>query len=124
MFYARPERPGGTIGRQQRPLHLPVQNSLGPTAMTHVSFTDLRRNMASHFDRVSEDREPLVVTRTGGKGNLVVISEQEFAGWQETVHLLSSPKNAARLMASIRQAKADMARERTLRIPERRAAEA
>lgn len=92
--------------------------------MTHVSFTDLRQNMASHFDRVSEDREPLVVTRTGGKGNLVVMSEQEFAGWQETVHLLSSPKNAARLMASIRQAKADMARERTLRIPERRAAEA
>jgi len=31
----------------------------------------------------------------------VLISESEFAGWQETVHLLSSPKNAERLLASI-----------------------
>ena len=65
--------------------------------MTHVSFTELRQNMASLFDRVSEDRDPLVVTRSGGKGNLVVLAEDEFAGCQETVHLLSSPKNAARL---------------------------
>lgn len=82
--------------------------------MAHVSFTELRQNMATYFDRVSEDREPLTVTRTGGKGNVVVISEAEFAGWQETVHLLSSPKNAARLMASVRQTKAGTARERPL----------
>lgn len=87
--------------------------------MTHVSFTELRRNMATLFDRVSEDHDPLVVTRSGGKGNLVVMSEDEFASWQETVHLLNSPKNAARLIASIRQAKAGMARERTLLPPEK-----
>jgi antitoxin YefM len=82
--------------------------------MSHVSFTDLRQNMASYFDRVTDDREPLVVTRQGGKSNLVVMSEAEFAGWQETVHLLNSPKNAERLMASIRQVKAGGAREREL----------
>lgn len=71
--------------------------------MAHVSFTDLRQNMATYFDRVSDDREPLVVTRQGGKGNVVILSEEEFAGWMETVHLLSSPKNAARLLASIRE---------------------
>jgi antitoxin YefM len=60
--------------------------------------------MASYFDRVSDDREPLVVTRRGGKGNLVIMSEEGFAGWQERVHLLASPKNADRLMASVRQA--------------------
>jgi antitoxin YefM len=73
------------------------------TFMAHVSFTDLRQNMASYFDRVTDDREPLLVTRQGGKGNVVILAEEEFAGWQETVHLLSSPKNAARLLASIRQ---------------------
>ncbi len=85
--------------------------------MSHISFTELRQNMAGYFDRVIADREPLVVTRTGGKGNVVVMSEDEFAGWQETVHLLSSPKNAERLMTSIRQAKAGGARERSLLAP-------
>ena len=82
--------------------------------MSHVSFSELRQHMARYFDQVSEDREPLVVTRQGGKGNLVVMSEAEFAGWQETVHLLSSPKNAERLAASVRQARAGGAREREL----------
>ncbi len=80
--------------------------------MAHVSFTDLRQNMASYFDRVSDDREPLLVTRQGGKANVVILSEEEFAGWQETVHLLSSPKNAARLLASIRQLDAGQGRSR------------
>jgi antitoxin YefM len=82
--------------------------------MSHVSFSELRQNMAAYFDQVADNREPLVVTRTGGKGNVVVVSEAEFAGWQETVHLLSSPKNAEILLASVRQAKAGMAREREL----------
>jgi antitoxin YefM len=85
--------------------------------MGHVSFTDLRQNMASYFDKVTEDREPLVVTRQGGKRNLVVMSEDEFVSWQETVHLLNSPKNAERLMAAVRQVKAGGARERELRVP-------
>jgi antitoxin YefM len=86
--------------------------------MSHVTFSELRQNMAGYFDRVSEDREPLVVTRQG-KGNLVVMSEKEFEGWQETVHLLSSPKNARRLMESVRQIQANGARERDLLIPEK-----
>ena len=82
--------------------------------MAHVSFTDLRQNMARYFDRVTDDREPLLVTRQGGKGNVVILSEEEFAGWQETVHLLSSPKNAERLRASIRQLDAGQGRLREL----------
>ncbi len=35
-----------------------------------------------------------------------MISEAEFAGWQETVHLLSSPRNAERLLRGVRQAEA------------------
>jgi PHD/YefM family antitoxin component YafN of YafNO toxin-antitoxin module len=31
--------------------------------MRHVSFTELRANMAKHFDRVEADRAELVVTR-------------------------------------------------------------
>jgi antitoxin YefM len=86
--------------------------------VAHVSFTELRQHMARYFDRVSNDREPLFVSRQGGKGNLVVLSEEEFAGWQETVHLLAGPANAARLAASVRQARAGGAREHALVLPE------
>ncbi len=70
--------------------------------VAQVSFTDLRQNMARYFDRVTGDREALLVTRQGGKGNVVILSEAEFSGWQETVRLLSSPRNADRLRSSIR----------------------
>ena len=85
--------------------------------MSHVKFSELRQNMASYFDRVDADREPLVVTRSGGKGNVVVLSEAEFAGWQETVHLLSSPKNARRLLQGVRHARAGKAKPRALLTP-------
>ena len=87
--------------------------------MTTVSFTDLRNNMATYFDRVADDREPLIVTRPGGKENVVVISEVEFAGWQETVHLLSSPANAERMARSLREVRAGGATERDLIMPEK-----
>ncbi len=82
--------------------------------MSHVTFTQLRQNMATYFDRVAEDREPLVVTRANGKSNVVVMSEAEFSGWQETVHLLSSPRNAERLLRSVRDAEAGRTIEHAL----------
>jgi antitoxin YefM len=66
----------------------------------HVNFTEFRQNMASHFDAVCESRAPLVVTRQKGQA-VVVLSEEEFEGMQETLHLLKSPRNATRLMKSI-----------------------
>jgi antitoxin YefM len=74
--------------------------------MTHVSYTDLRQNLSRYLDEAVDARAPIVVTRQGGKGNVVIISEAEFAGWQETVHLLSSPRNAERLLRGMRQAEA------------------
>jgi antitoxin YefM len=43
-----------------------------------------------------------------------MLSEDEFAGWQETVHLLSNPANAERLLRSIRAADAGATSERRL----------
>jgi antitoxin YefM len=74
--------------------------------------------MARYFDAAVANREPMVVTRQGGKGNVVIMSEAEFAGWQETVHLLSNPANAARLTESIRQAQAGAVHEKTLVSPD------
>ena len=85
--------------------------------MTHVSYTELRQNLSRYLDETIETRVPLVVTRQGGKGNVVLLSEDEFAGWQETVHLLSSPRNADRLLRGLRQADQKMLPERELLAP-------
>jgi antitoxin YefM len=82
--------------------------------MGHVTYTDLRQNLARYMDQAVDDRVPILVTRQGGKGNVVILSEQEFEGWQETVHLLSSPANARRLLESIREADAGLTTEREL----------
>jgi antitoxin YefM len=58
------------------------------------------------LDEAVETGTPIVVTREGGKGNVVVVSEAEFAGWRETAYLLSSPKNAERLLHDVRRADA------------------
>ena len=82
--------------------------------MTCVSYTDVRQNLARYMDEAVDSHAPIVVTRRAGRGNVVMISEEEFEGWRETVHLLSSPRNAARLMRSIRQIEAGHGREQTL----------
>jgi antitoxin YefM len=80
---------------------------------THVSYTDFRERLAAYMDQVWDSRAPLHVTRQGGR-TVVVISEEEFNGWMETVHLLRSPANARRLLASIGSANARKLREHGL----------
>ncbi|MEA1677140.1 type II toxin-antitoxin system prevent-host-death family antitoxin [Nitrospirillum sp. BR 11163] len=73
--------------------------------MSHVSYTEFRQNMKAHLDAACDSRAPLVVTRQGGR-SVVVIAEDEFNGMMETLHLLRSPRNAERLLASIAAADA------------------
>jgi antitoxin YefM len=87
--------------------------------MTPISLTTFRRNLARYFDQVTETGEPLVVTRQAGNGNVVVMAEADFRGWQATVHLLSSPKNAERLIESLRQIRAGSSPEQELVRPTR-----
>ncbi len=82
--------------------------------MGSVTYTDLRANLARYMDQAVESRTPIVVTRQSGRGNVVMMSEEEFEGWRETVHLLRSPRNAERLLQSIRSAEAGQAQERNL----------
>ena len=82
--------------------------------MAHVSYTELRQNLARYMDQVVDSRAPLVVTRQGGKGNVVMIAEDEWESWMETIHLLSSPRNAERLRESIRQLEAGEGQEHEL----------
>ena len=84
--------------------------------MAHVSYSELRNNLASYMDAVCDDRAPLVVTRQNAR-SVVLISEEDYEGLMETVHLLKSPANAARLMRSIRDADRGKLKERDLLKP-------
>jgi antitoxin YefM len=78
---------------------------------SYVSYTEFRESLAALMDQVCDGRAPLHVTRQGGRA-VVVISEEEFDGWVETAHLLQSPANVRRLLASIASANAGKFRER------------
>jgi antitoxin YefM len=69
--------------------------------MRVASYSELRRNLADALDRVSADREPLIITRDRGKPTAVLMSLEDFASYEETRHLLASPVNAQRLREAI-----------------------
>ena len=81
--------------------------------MAHVSYTQFRNNLASYMDKVCDGRAPLVVTRQNAR-SVVLMSEQDYDGLMETVHLLKTPANAAHLAKSIAQYKKGKTRERKL----------
>jgi antitoxin YefM len=71
--------------------------------MAHVSYSQLRNNLASYMDDVCDNHAPLFVTRQNARG-VVMMSEDDYEGLMETVHLLKSPANASRLLRSINDA--------------------
>jgi antitoxin YefM len=76
--------------------------------MAHVRLTEFRQNIATHYDEVLASRAPLLVTRQGSEG-MVVLAEREYESMQETLHLLSTPANASCLRESLEQlAKGDV----------------
>lgn len=72
--------------------------------MQVTTVSDFRDNIKHFMDIATEDDERIVVARPKGK-NVVVMSEQEFNSWQETLHLLSSKANADALYESLQQSK-------------------
>ena len=68
--------------------------------MRAVISSEFRANMATMLDNVTNDHMPLTVVRQGGK-NVVVVSEEDWAGMEETLYLLGNPANARALYDSI-----------------------
>jgi antitoxin YefM len=71
--------------------------------MQVVSLSDFRQNLREKLDAVVNDADVVIVNRPNNK-NVVVISLDEYNGWQETLHLLSTPRNRQRLEAAITRA--------------------
>jgi antitoxin YefM len=71
--------------------------------MAIVNQSEFRGNMAKLMDQVEDDSKELIITRTGGKKHMVMITLDEYESWKETDYLLSSPANAAMLRESIKE---------------------
>ncbi len=72
--------------------------------MIATNFSEFRLGLKGFIDKVENDNETLIIKRKSGVGS-VLISLEEYNSLIETMHLLSSKKNADRLFESIQQMK-------------------
>jgi len=86
--------------------------------MDAITFTEARQNFKKTLDRVVEEHEPVIVTRRGGRP-VIILSLDDYNAWSETMHLLSSPRNAARLMKARAEVAEGRFEERGLADPDK-----
>jgi antitoxin YefM len=72
--------------------------------MIAANYSEFRNELKNYLDNVEFNNETLIIKRGSGKG-AVLISLDEYNSIMETLHLLSSRKNAKRLFESIEQMK-------------------
>jgi antitoxin YefM len=72
--------------------------------MIAANYSEFRKELKDYLDSVENNHETLIIKRGSGKG-AVIISLEEYNSIMETLHLLSSQKNAQRLFESINQMK-------------------
>lgn len=67
--------------------------------MLAVNYTNLRENMKTYMDRVTDDYETIIVTRKDNK-NVVMLSEKTYNNLMENAHLMGNKANYDWLMES------------------------
>nr|WP_315230512.1 type II toxin-antitoxin system prevent-host-death family antitoxin [uncultured Albidiferax sp.] len=81
--------------------------------MRIITYSEARSSLKSVLDTVSDDADVTVISRRDG-ADAVVMSLDHYQSIMETMHLLSTPANAAHLAKSIAQHKAGKAVRRAL----------
>ena len=70
--------------------------------MEVVNYTEFRKNLTKSLNKVNDDAEIVVVSRSKGK-NVVVMALEEYNAIQETLHVIQSVNNRNRLDKAIEQ---------------------
>jgi len=68
-----------------------------------TTYSQARANLAKLLDRVTHDREVIVIQRRGEE-DVAMISAEELSSLIETAYLLRSPSNAERLLTALNRA--------------------
>lgn len=70
-----------------------------------TTYTRARAHFARLLDRVTEDRETVIIRRRS-KAPVALVAVDELESLTETAHLLRSPRNAERLLTALARARA------------------
>ncbi len=70
--------------------------------MRTMTYSQSRANYAETLNAVVDDREEVVITRTG-REPVVIVSLADYESLKETAQLLRNPANASRLLRSIQR---------------------
>jgi antitoxin YefM len=68
--------------------------------VTSTTYSYAREHLADIWNEVEESQEEVVLVRRGHE-DLALVPARELRSLRETAHLLSSPRNAARLLAAM-----------------------
>lgn len=68
--------------------------------MDATNYTSFRQNLTKFIDSVIDNNKPLLITRQNGEP-AILMSVEDFNSYEETSYLLTSPKNAKRLLKSV-----------------------
>ena len=67
--------------------------------MLAINYTNLRDNMKSYMDKVTDDYGTMIVTRKNNK-NVVMMSEEAYNNLMENIHVMGNKANYDWLMES------------------------
>jgi antitoxin YefM len=67
------------------------------------TYTSAREQLATLLDRVTKDREVVIIQRRGSE-DVAMISADELASLTETAYLMRSPENAGRILSALAHA--------------------
>ncbi|EME67083.1 MULTISPECIES: type II toxin-antitoxin system Phd/YefM family antitoxin [Rhodococcus] len=73
--------------------------------MRTMSYSESRARYAEVLDSVVNDREEIVITRSGHEP-VVIVSLADFESLRETAYLMRSPANARRLLDAMERLEA------------------
>lgn len=68
--------------------------------MQVLNYSDFRKNLKTVLDKTVDDHETIIISRSQDK-DVVLLSLKEYNSWLETMHLLRSERNRARLLESV-----------------------
>ncbi|MBC2703605.1 YoeB-YefM toxin-antitoxin system antitoxin YefM [Desulfobacula sp.] len=81
--------------------------------MRAITYTSARNNLASTMKKVCDDHDPIIVTRKNNEA-VILMSLEDYEALNETAYLLQSPKNAKRLIDSIKELNAGKGQKREI----------
>ncbi len=81
--------------------------------MNTVTHKDFLKNIKAYLNGITRNRKPLFISLPSHQ-DVVVMSRTEYNSMQETLHLIKSPSNAARLLKAVAEDKAHLGTKQQL----------